>query len=235
MIGILIALSVSWMLLWLIDKKNLSTLGLSLTKSRLGNFSFGFLISAICCAIYFILIVTITKNNLTINEKFTEKTFLTSTWWTLKSVLFEELLFRGALLYIAIQKLGTKVACILSAVAFGVYHWFSYGVFGEPIQMIYTFIITGIGGIMFAIAFAGTKSLYLPIGLHFGWNLITIVVFSQGPLGQQILISSDGQKLNGVLSVIFFLYQVLTLPLITYWYLNQQTSKALMVTKNNNR
>src|SRR6185436_17430227 len=107
-------------------------------------FIFGFLISAICCAIYFFIIATIAKTNLTLNKKITGKILLESSWWTLKSVLFEELLFRGALLYIAIQRLGRKVACIISAVAFGIYHWFSYGVFGDPMQMIYIFIITGI-------------------------------------------------------------------------------------------
>lgn len=221
MIGILITLSVSWLLLWLLEKKNVSVLGLNPTQSRLGNFAFGFSLSVICCAAYFLSIAAITKTNLTFNGKFTGQTFFTSTWWTLRSVLFEELLFRGALLYLAIQKLGTKAACILSAVAFGIYHWFSYGAFGNPVQMLYIFILTGIGGIMFAFAFAATKSMYLPIGLHFGWNLITIVVFSQGPLGQQLLISSGGQKLEGILSLLFFLYQIIVLPLITYWYLKR--------------
>ena len=235
MIGILVGLLTSWLLLWLYDKKNLTVLGLAPSASKAYNFIFGFLISAICCSIYFMSIVTITKTDLTINEKFTVKTFLAGSWWTLKSVLFEELLFRGALLYIAIHRLGIKVACIISAVAFGIYHWFSYGIFGDPLQMIYVFTITGIGGLMFAYAFALTKSLYLPIGLHLGWNLITIVIFSQGPLGQQLLISNAGQKLSGVLLVIFYLYQILTLPLITYLYLKQQASKAPLATTNNNR
>lgn len=235
MLGILLILSFSWLFLWFFEKKHLSALGFTPTQSRLGNLAFGFLLSVICCAIYFLSIVAITKTNLTLNEKFTEKIFFASTWWTLRSVLFEELLFRGALLYIAIRKLGPKVACILSAVAFGVYHWFSYGVFGDPIQMIYVFIITGIGGLMFAFAYAETKSLYLPIGLHFGWNLITIVVFSQGPLGQQLLISNAGQKLEGILTVVFFLFQALALPFITYWYLKRQKNSFVLNKTNNSQ
>ena len=235
MIGILVGLLTSWLLLWLFDKKNLTALGLDPSKKRVYNFIFGTLVSAICCAIYFFMIAAIAKANFTLNTKYTGKLLLESSWWTLKSVLFEELLFRGALLYIAIQRLGTKVACIISAVAFGIYHWFSYEIFGDPMQMIFVFIITGIGGLMFAYAFALTKSLYLPIGLHLGWNLATIVVFSQGPLGEQLLISSNGQKLSGFLSVLFILYQILVLPFITYWYLKRQTIKPLMVTKNNNR
>jgi membrane protease YdiL (CAAX protease family) len=103
-------------------------------------------------------------------------------------VLFEELIFRGALLYLAIGKFGVKTACTLSAVCFGAYHWFTYNLFGSPVQMVIVFLMTGIFGFTLAYAFAKTKSIYLPVGLHLGWNLFTIVVFSNGPLGQQIFI-----------------------------------------------
>ncbi len=53
--------------------------------------------------------------------------------WNINSVLFEELLFRGYLLYKAIEWLGARKGCFLSAIAFGVYHWFSYGVIGNVI------------------------------------------------------------------------------------------------------
>lgn len=225
MIGILVELLASWLLLWIYDRKSLAVLGFGFSKNRLYNFSFGFLISSVCCAVYFLAIIKLSKSTLTFNENFDGKQFLESSWWTLKSVLFEELVFRGALLYIAIQKLRIRLACIVSAIAFGIYHWFSYGIFGQPIQMMYVFILTGIAGLMFAYAFAKTKSLYLPIGLHLGWNLITIVVFSQGPLGHQLLFSSTGEKLGGVLSVVFFLYQILTLPLIVFWYVRRQRTK----------
>ncbi|WP_189603592.1 hypothetical protein [Salinimicrobium marinum] len=50
----------------------------------------------------------------------------------------------------------------------------------------------------FAIRFVGVAgSLYLPIGLHFGWNLVTITIFSQGPSGDQLLISSTENTLGG--------------------------------------
>jgi len=85
-------------------------------------------------------------------------------------------------------------------------------------EMIFIFFMTAIWGFMFAMAFAKTYSLYLPVALHFGWNLIHIVVFSQGPLGNQLLISYGGQKMEGILSLVLFLFQVSSVPLITYWY-----------------
>ena len=41
-------------------------------------------------------------------------------------MLYEELLFRGYLLYQAMRLLGARRAVLLDAAAFGVYHWFSY-------------------------------------------------------------------------------------------------------------
>jgi hypothetical protein len=151
---------------------------------------------------------------------------LTSSWWTLKSVLYEELIFRGALLYILIKKMGVRAACIISAICFGFYHWFTYGVLGNPLQMAIIFTMTGIWGAMFAMAFARTKSLYLPIGLHFGWNFISAVIFSQGPLGKQLLVMSGDQHLGAILSAVVLIFQVLAVPAVTYYYLYLLSRKA---------
>jgi membrane protease YdiL (CAAX protease family) len=225
MLGLLIELVINWILLWVVCKKNLAVLGIMPSMKRFTNLFIGFLIAAVCCTIYYLSFTVFAGNSWVFNKGFTIHSMAGSAWWTLRSVLFEELIFRAALLYIAIQKLGTKTACIISAVAFGVYHWFSQGAFGNPVQMIFLFGMTAIWGFMFAIAFSTTKSLYLPIGLHFGWNLISTVVFSQGPLGNQLLISSGGQKLGEALSVVFFLFQVFSVPLIIYWYLKRFSIK----------
>jgi len=219
MIGILVELILSWLLLWLFDKSNLLSLGIRPTKERIYNFLLGFFVASFFCIFYYFTTASLADNNYTLNKEFTVTQFFKSSSWTLNSVLFEELIFRGAMLYIAIKKLGIRRACIISAIAFGIYHWFSYGAFGNPIQMLLVFIMTGIWGLMFAFAFAKTKSLYLPIGIHFGWNLINIVIFSNGPLGHQLLFSSNENKLEGLLSLLFFIMQIIALPILTYLFL----------------
>jgi uncharacterized protein len=206
----------------LVDKKDLTILGLKPAKDRLLNLAFGFLISAIVFTVYCLTTTSLTNNTWTVNNDFSLKNFLSSTGWTINSVIFEELIFRGALLYLLIQKTNERTGCFVSAIAFGIYHWFSFGVLGNPILMIYVFISTGVWGIMFAFAFAKTKSLYLSTGLHMGWNLFNIVVFSQGPLGHQFLISSNnGQSLTGLPSVGLQLLQIFGLPIIVYIYLKK--------------
>ncbi len=222
MVIIIIELLISGILLWLFEKSNLLILGFQPTKKRTLDFIFGFFVSAILCTICLYLIILVTKPTVTLNHNFTFKTFLNSSFWMLESVLGEELLFRGALLYIGIKKLGIKNACILSSIVFGIYHWFSYGILGNISQMIYIFFLTGIGGLLFAFSFALTKSIYLPVGLHLGWNLINVVIFSGGPLGKQMLIFNEGQPLDGFWTTIFFIYQITLLPFAAYLYLKSR-------------
>ena len=128
------------------------------------------------------------------------------------------------------QKIATRVF-IYSSIVFGIYHWFSYGIFGDFPQMIKIFFLTGIGGLLFAFSFALTKSIYLPVGLHLGWNLISVVIFSGGPLGKQMLIFSSGHQLDGFWTTIFFIYQITLLPFVTYLYLSRQKKQSI-ITKN---
>lgn len=228
MVGLVLILLISLALFKLTNQK-IDSLGLLPGKSRLTSFTVGFLMSAVACSIYFISLILSLDAEVSFNDHYTLLDSLSSFWWILKSVLFEELLFRGALFFFAIQILGKHKACFLSASIFGVYHWFSYEVFGDASEMLTTFIITGIGGLMFAYAFAYTKSLYLPIGLHLGWNLVTIMIFSQGPLGEQVLISSTSNYINGIASILFFLYQILFLPVLVFFYLKKYRSSYQVI------
>ena len=224
MLGLLIILIISFLLLKLFKIK-FSAFGFRPTKKRIIDFGVGFTAAALMCGIYFSLIISIFDYQIELNSNYDLTGFLSGSFWTLKSVLTEELLFRGALLIIAIKYLGELKAIIISSIIFGIYHWFSYNVFGSLMPMLNTFIITAMGGFMFAYAFAKTRSLYLPIALHFGWNLISICVFSEGPLGEQLLISSGGDPMG--YSYFFFLFlQIVPLPLFTVWYLRNRNSQA---------
>ena len=146
---------------------------------------------------------------------------LNGSWWTIKAAVFEELIFRGAILYLLIKRLGIIWACVLSSIAFGIYHWFSYDMFGRGlIPMIYVFLITGAGGWMFAYAFAKTKSLYAPLGLHFGWIVVSIVVLSAGPLGDSLYVpQGEAAELGLWPQLATFLWQFLVVPGLVTWYL----------------
>lgn len=226
MIGIIIMLIVSWILLWILERTNLSILGFAPSNNRLKDFSVGFFMAALICAIYHFLKVVTVDNYWIANPKLSAPNLINSTWWIIKSVLFEELLFRGALLYVAVKKLGSKWGCLLSAAAFGIYHWFSYGAFGNPVQMLMILLMTGFFGWLLAKAYDVTKSLYLPIAFHLGWNIVNILVFSSGPLGAQLLIKANDHQAQGLTSLFIFLFQLLALPIIGYLYIWKYRRKS---------
>lgn len=218
MTGILVALLLSWILLYLIEKKNLLALGFLPPSKRSKQFLSGFILSALLCTGIQYLESFLRSAEWMLNPDINVAPVLQAIWWDFKSVFTEELIFRGAILYILIQRIGSRKAVLLSAACFGVYHWFSFGIIGNIIPMIAIFIGTGLTGYVWALAFAKTKSMLLPLGLHLGWNMVQNTVFSNGPLGELLLISQGGNELTGWISLIHFMAGMIVVPLIQLLY-----------------
>jgi membrane protease YdiL (CAAX protease family) len=218
MIGILVAITISWLLLYSIEKKNILALGFLPMVKRLKQFLIGFLVTGILCVLVQYLESYHKSSIWVLNDNIIGEIILKSFWWDFKSVLTEELIFRGALLYILIRKIGSKKSILISAIAFGIYHWLSYGVLGNVMAMILVFIGTGLMGYAWAWAFSKTKSLMLPFGLHLGWNFIYNTIFSKGPLGESFLISQGGKELTDWTSLLNFVTGLVLVPILILIY-----------------
>jgi len=218
MLGIIVQLLVSWLLVWLFDKGSLHVLGFYPTQKRLLGFVLFFMVTALCCSSDFFMRMIFAQQQWEINPKLTANLIVTGTWWNFKSVLFEELIFRGVLLYILIKKLGHTKAIVISAIAFGIYHWFSHEVFGDIKQMTITFVVTGTMGLVYAYAYSRTFSLYFPAAIHLGWNLTRSVIFSETVIGEQLLIPV---KPVPEVTVSYFIYFcILLIPLLSAILIN---------------
>jgi len=219
MIGILIQLGISWALLHYLQKTNLNALGFTPLRVRLFQLVLGIVFAALLSYVH-----TASKNYLTglewrLNSEYTFMVFMGAVGWCLKSVLFEELIFRGALCYIGFERVGAKITMLFSSVCFGIYHWFTWGVLGDVKMMIISFVMTGLYGWTLAYAYYKTKSILLGTGMHFGWNSIGLIVFSSGTIGNQLLISYKPEgyaELSGDAQTIFFFAQLLGIPLAQY-------------------
>ncbi len=151
MIGILVAIAISWLLLYFfLKKKNILVLGFLPIAKKLKQFLIGFLITGIPCFLVQYLEAYLKSSPWILNENITGIIILKSFWWDNKSVLTEGLIFRGALLYILIQKIGSRKSILIPAIAFGIYHWFSYGVLGNIMAMVLIFLGTGLMGYAWA-------------------------------------------------------------------------------------
>ena len=218
MAGILVQLLISWGLLWFIEKENLSVLGLMPTTRRVTELLLFLLVSMACCSSGFLFRIFYAHEVWTLNPSFSPGLLSNGSWWNLKSVMFEELIFRGAIFYILIKRIGAAYSILISSVAFGIYHWFSFEVIGNIGQMIQVFLITGIIGVLYAYGFVRTNSLYAVIGMHFGWNFTQGFIFSSGSIGDGILVL---QKPVPVVTVSWFIYFLIFLfPMLSFGVIN---------------
>jgi hypothetical protein len=101
----------------------------------------------------------------------------------------EELLFRGVLFRIVEEWAGTVVAVAVSSVLFGLLHLLNpeatlWGAIAIAIQ----------GGLLTAGAWVLTRKLWLPIGIHLGWNFALSGFFGATVSGSD---GSSGGLLRG--------------------------------------
>lgn len=188
MLQLIALFAISWFLIWLFSKESLSVLGLSLTKLRLKYFIILFIASALCAASAFLLKMIISQEAYMLSASITTKSVMFEIGNQFRSVLTEELICRGALLYILIKKIGQAKAILISSILFAVLHWFNAGVWGNLIQMIVVFSFTFAMGILLAFAYASTFSLWIPFAIHFGWNLAQNYVFPDTSTGNHIFV-----------------------------------------------
>lgn len=225
MLGIIVQLAISWLLVWLFEKGNLGFLGFFPTKRRLLDFGIFFIITALCCSSDFFMRMLFAKQEWELNPAFSFTLLFSGIWWNIKSVMFEELIFRGVLFYILIKKLGATKAIIISAIGFGIYHWYSFEVIGDIKQMVIIFFITGIMGLLYAYGYAKTFSLYIPCAIHLGWNLTRSFIFSEGNIGNQLFVQVKPVPEVNVSYFIYFmilLFPMLSALLINFWLLKKR-------------
>lgn len=94
----------------------------------------------------------------------------------------EELLFRGLLFRLVEERLGTWLSLLLTGVLFGLVHLANpdAGLWGAT-------AVTIEAGFMLAACYAATRTLWVPIGLHFGWNFAAAGIFS-------VVVSGNGES-----------------------------------------
>ncbi|HEX4423188.1 MAG TPA: CPBP family intramembrane glutamic endopeptidase [Kofleriaceae bacterium] len=96
------------------------------------------------------------------------------------AAVIEELLLRAIFFRLVERSLGTWIALALSAALFGVLHAFNVGA-----TVVSTIAIALEAGVLLAAAFALTRRLWLPFGLHAAWNFTEGGIFGASISGGQ--------------------------------------------------
>ncbi|MFF1922424.1 CPBP family intramembrane glutamic endopeptidase [Streptomyces sp. NPDC058221] len=85
----------------------------------------------------------------------------------------EEVVFRGVLFRLIEERAGTWLSLVLTGALFGLMHLLN------PNASLWGAVAIAIeAGGMLAAAYAATRKLWLPMGLHFGWNFAASGIFS---------------------------------------------------------
>lgn len=103
----------------------------------------------------------------------------------------EELIFRGILFRIVEERIGTWGALVLTALLFGLSH------LPNPHATLWSALAVAVeAGALLAAVYAATRNLWVPIGVHFGWNFAAGGVFGTDVSGK----SAPEGLLDGVTS-----------------------------------
>ncbi|GLY05078.1 MULTISPECIES: type II CAAX endopeptidase family protein [Actinoplanes] len=92
----------------------------------------------------------------------------------------EEILFRGVIYRILEERTGSVIAIVTSSVLFGLTH-----LVNENSTISGSLAIALAGGTLTALSYVLTRSLWLPIGVHFAWNTTELGIFGTATSGTE--------------------------------------------------
>ena len=141
-----------------------------LSRFRFGLFPLGLLIGLVWFAL---LIGTLSVGgHYQINGVAFPNRWLAAVIFSLGTAIWEEVTFRGLLFRVTEQTFGTWTGVAVSAVVFGAVHGLN-----PNASLAASIAIILESGILLAAAYFATRTLWLPIGLHFGWNFAEDFIF----------------------------------------------------------
>ncbi len=150
------------------DRRPLADIGLGTTAGAGRNFGLGLLFGGGSAALMLLAPLLAGTGHLVLKQ---ESSF---SWGSLLFYLAilvfgasgEELIFRGYAFQILIQRIGPYATVLPLGVLFGLGH--SWNPSATPLGIVNTIL----WGILFGFVFLRSRDLWLPIGLHYGWNAV---------------------------------------------------------------
>jgi membrane protease YdiL (CAAX protease family) len=161
----------------LLDKQSLISLGLSYDGESLTRVSFGAAISLSCVTVAFLLgilmgYIKVKPSKLSEDCISCLPLFLGGLMDFFTAAVFEEIIFRGYVYFVLLKSGGLYLAIIGSAIVFSTAHLIKH----TSVPLLYV-LNAFVFGILVAVCRYFTCSLWLPVGLHFGWNVVSGPIF----------------------------------------------------------
>ena len=150
------------------DRRPFTDIGLQTGKPSALNFATGVLFGGGAAALMLLAPLLAGSGHLVLRESssFTWPSllFFLATLWL--AAAGEEMIFRGYAFQLLIEKMGPFATILPAGVIFGLAHM------SNPHSGVLAVINTVLWGILLGYAFVRSHDLWLPLGLHFGWNAV---------------------------------------------------------------
>ncbi len=164
----ILALLVNLLTMRIFDRRPLTDIGLTGSAGSGKNFLWGLILGGGAAVLMLIAPLLAGTGHLV------NRSNATSSWASLLFYLVvllfgaagEEILFRGYAFQLLIQKVGSWATVLPAGVLFGFAHA------ANPNATLLSVLNTIVWGVFLGYAFLRSRDLWLPIGLHYGWNAV---------------------------------------------------------------
>ncbi len=150
------------------DRRPLTDVGLAINKRSGINLLVGILLAGGTAALMLVAPLIAGAGHLILrtNPMFSSTSLLFYLFALLFGAMGEEMLFRGYAFQLLVEKVGPITTVLLVGALFGLGHMLN------PHASLIGVINTMLWGILLGFAFLRSHDLWLPIGLHYGWNSV---------------------------------------------------------------
>ena len=158
---------VTWAMLKIFDCRPFADVGLGLDKGWWQLLGCGKLVGLATVAAVSVSLLGIADVQVTSVKSVNSSpmlAILTTTFLLVLAACFEELLFRGYPFQRLVEGIGATGAVLVSSTFFGIVHW------TNPSASLLSTTNTVLAGVVLALGYLRTQSLWYPIGWHVAWN-----------------------------------------------------------------
>jgi membrane protease YdiL (CAAX protease family) len=184
---------VTW-ILYRTDGKSLQALGLNITTTHFFFLILGLVIGVVALGLETLLRTIYTGEHWNINLSVDQLTLWKTLYVLLPSVVVQELMFRGYLFTKTIEVTNVVTANVIFSILFMLVHVVDKDAFQNTGQLIFLAVSIPVGHLLFATALLKSKTLYFPIGLHWGNNWASVCLIGYGR-NENVIFSINNRQL----------------------------------------
>ena len=178
-IDVILLVVVTWFL-YKIEHKSIKAIGLNITAKHLLFLVLGLLIGITALGLENFFRIIYTGEHWNISSSIDQPAIWKTLYVILPSVIVQELVFRGYLFVKTIEVTNVVIANVIFGILFMLVHVLDRDAMQNTGQLIFLIVSIPIGHLLFATALLRSKTLYFPIGLHWGNNWASSCLIGYG-------------------------------------------------------